>query len=405
MQPLKGTHSMEFTGRTSNTQEARMQPANMSIELDTTRHARMLQVGCGAIGSYTALHVPPSVGHVVLCDNDIVTQGSINVASYSPVEIGKRKVDALAHRIQRERPSLKVTCLDMPVSRVSPAMIDTFDIVSAAVDNDMAAYTLSRIVALSKTQPSMIFANCDPQSGAGQIRIINYRSNRACIGCNRTHLRWEAPAASPHSCTNGARRATPEAAQFAAALEISALSDLLSAPDRQAERAGESLIINPRSGHVTRARMTFNNQCPAVYHVCLPDPQNVVYLNALHSALSLRQLLDEVAGLLGQTAVVDLGERWWSAYFSCPSCRKTLRAFRLVDAPPVCSCGNLMTPLDGARRLTMLHRNKRYADVMLSDAGFADGDMIAAVSPYGFRFFALDLSPQWTAEQRSRRAS
>jgi molybdopterin/thiamine biosynthesis adenylyltransferase len=403
-QMYREVEDMEWTNGILKGRTMQSAQAELSIEIDIARPARVLQIGCGAIGSHTVLNVPSTVHHLALCDHDIVTRGNVDIASFSESEVGACKVSALAHRIRRERPALHVTCLNFPVSRISPAMIDAFDIVSVAVDNDIAAYTVSRIVAQSRTQPCILFANCDASSGAGQVRIVNYRANRACVGCNRAHLRWEAPAASPHSCTNGATRATRGAAQFAAALQVSTMTDLLSAADRQQERAGESLIINPCTGHVARARMTFNNKCPAVYHVCLPDSQNMVHLDALHSTLTLRQLLDEVAGRLGQTAIIDLGERWWSAYFSCSSCRKTLRVFRLVDAPPRCACGVTMTPLDGARRLTMVHRNKRYADVTLSDAGFADGDMIAAVSPYGFRFFLLELSSAWANELLSKRA-
>lgn len=356
---------------------------------------RVLHVGCGAIGSYSAPHCPAIVDHLLLCDKDIVEEANIGIANYSRDDIGSRKVDALAARIRHERPSMRTTCLDGGVSRIGPGMIDTVDLVTAALDNDMAAFSLSRIVALSAKQPTVIFANCDPATGAAQVRVINFRANKACIGCNRSRSRWDTPLASPHSCSRGTSRASAEAAQFSAALQVSTTGDLLRFPDRHHERAGESLVINPASGHTARARMTFNTQCPALYHVCTPNKENTVHVAGSHLTLSLNDMLGAVTENLGQAAVLDLGERWWCAHFTCTTCRKSTRAFRLLDSAPRCSCGATMVPLGGSRRLAMSHRARHYADVILADAGFADGDVIPAVSPHGLRFFALDISEQW----------
>jgi molybdopterin/thiamine biosynthesis adenylyltransferase len=355
----------------------------------------LLHIGCGAIGSNTATHLPSGVDHVLLCDKDTVGVENLGIADFTRSDVGLQKVDAVARRLAGCRPSLRVSAVATDVSILGPGVIEAFDMVSVAVDNDKAAYTVSRIVALSAKQPCIVFANCDSTSGAAQVRVVNFPHNKACIGCSRSQNRWSAPLSTPHSCARGSRRAAPEAAQFAAALQVSTVRCLLDSVDRQKERAGESLLIDPSSGKLVRSRMTYNESCPAMYHAAGPSTEPTFTAGGSRFDLELSDLLEIVAGRLGAHAFIDLGERWWCTEFQCASCNADLHMPRLIDSAPHCSCGGRMTPKHGSRRIDAGMRQSSDAHIRLSECGFAEGDVIPVASPEGCAYIRLDLSPAW----------
>jgi hypothetical protein len=333
---------------------------------------------------------------------ETVAGENLGIAHFAPHHVGHGKAEVIARDLEERRPSLSLSALNADVSMIGPAAIDTFDLVSAAVDNDKAAYTISRIVALSKRQPAIVFANCDPVTGSAQVRIVNFRVNRACIGCSRSQSRWSAPLSTPHSCTRGARRATAEAAQFAAALQISIIGDLLRSEGRQWERAGESILIDPHSGRLLLSHMTFNENCPATYHFSGPEPDNTLSVGGSIYDVRLGQLLEAIANRLGERGFIDLGERWCCRQFLCAACGKEDHTFRLIDAVPHCPCGHRMNAVGGSRRIDVALRHTAAAEASLSDCGFAEGDVLPAVSSEGFCYVSLDLSSDWVQKLNAR---
>ncbi len=360
---------------------------------------RMLHIGCGAIGSHTVTRLPLTVDFLVLCDMDLVGYENVGIADFTPEEVGQRKVPVLANRIRTKRPELHVAEIDGDVSMISPAMIDSFDLISAAVDNDRAAFTICRIVAQSEKKPCVVFANCDPRSGSAQIRILNYNRNKACLGCARSHDRWDSPVSTPHSCARGGSRASGEAARFASALQVSVVSDLLQNDLRRDERAGENLIFNP-AGTVLKSRLTFSEDCPAFYHVYVRRFDNTIHMEHSVKDMTVRTLLELTADQLGDDAFIELGERRCSDRFFCPAC-STSRVFdrtessmlRLTDSKPLCACGSLMIPVGDFRRLKVSLRDSTITNVSLGQCGFPEGDLFLAVAQGRCRYFATQISP------------
>lgn len=73
-------------------------------------HSTALIVGVGGLGSPAALYLAAmGIGRLLLVDADTVEEINLHRQPlYSPSEIGQRKVDVLAHALQRLRPDLEV---------------------------------------------------------------------------------------------------------------------------------------------------------------------------------------------------------------------------------------------------------------------------------------------------------
>jgi molybdopterin/thiamine biosynthesis adenylyltransferase len=353
---------------------------------------RLLHVGCGAIGSYTVSGLPIDLASLALCDMDVVAKENIGIADFLPSEVGQKKVSVLARKIRQKHPLLRITEIDGEVSAISPTLVDSFDVVSAAVDNDKAAYSVCRIVAQSVKKPSVVFANCDSRTGSAQIRTINFNANQACLGCNRTRERWETPLSDSHGCAQGAMRATGEAAQLAAALQVNVLADILNNRNRAEERAGESLIVDPTSGVALKTRLVWNPDCPAFYHYYERTLDHTTSTTKTVRQITLKETLDTIAEVLGVDAFVELGERRCSDGFFCPSCDKEVEVLRLCSSPPRCSCGTLLRPTGEFRRIRVALRESDISNVTLGELGFPEGDVLLAVGKKGYLYFSTEIS-------------
>lgn len=353
---------------------------------------RVLHIGCGAIGSHTALQLHHDIGFLLLCDFDQVSQENVGIADFTAEDVGRQKVNVLADRLRRRVPGLHVATLDADIALMSPGVVDSFDLITAAVDNDRAAYTICRLVALSARKPPVVFANCDPQTSAAQIRIFNFGVNAACLGCARPAARWQSPVASPYSCSHGGTRASTHAARFASALQLCVIADLLSDSRRAVERAGENLIVNPSAGVAVKSRFTVNEECPALYHVYARTFDNTIPLEWSVKETKLGQLLDIIRGQLGDDAFIELGERRCSDRFFCSRCRKEVSMLRFIDSPRLCDCGIPLTPVGETRRLGVSLRDTTLTNITLAQCGFPEGDVILAVNPDRYRYFSAPIS-------------
>lgn len=353
---------------------------------------RLLLVGCGAIGSRTVSGLPEDVAYVGLCDMDVVGKENIGIADFMPADVGEKKVSVLATRIRQKYPLLRVTTFDCDVSMMGPAILDYFDTVSAAVDNDRAAYTICRIAAQSLTKPPVVFSNCDPRTGSGQVRIVNFRVNDACLGCNRTEERWEAPLSNSHGCARGAARASGHAAQLAAALQVNVLADIMNNPVHARERAGENLIVNPTAGVASKSRLTFNPDCPAFYHYYARTTDRTVAMARTVDQITLKEMLDTITHELGPHAFIELGERQCSDTFFCLGCRREVTMLRLCIPPPVCSCGMSLKPTNEFRRIKAALPLSVVSNVTLGQLGLPDGDVVLGIANESYLYFATEMS-------------
>ena len=92
--------------------------------------------GCGGLGSNVAVSlVRAGVGHLVIADYDVVELSNLNRQHYFQHDVGKRKVDALAHHLWAINPDVELTVHDLELTpeHVEPLfggvdlMIEAFD--------------------------------------------------------------------------------------------------------------------------------------------------------------------------------------------------------------------------------------------------------------------------------------
>lgn len=98
----------------------------------------ILIIGCGAVGSATALHLSGChIGRLHLIDGDTVTEANI---PHSPLfclrDVGKRKVTVTAAFLRRKFPALTVTTTPRFIQHCKEAVYDTTDLIICAPDND-----------------------------------------------------------------------------------------------------------------------------------------------------------------------------------------------------------------------------------------------------------------------------
>ncbi len=93
---------------------------------------RVLIVGCGGLGSWTALGLAKGgVKEITLVDPDIVEEKNLSTQVYGPEDVGRYKVEALTEKI---RPYAKVNAYRARIEEIIDDL-PTFDLALALTDN------------------------------------------------------------------------------------------------------------------------------------------------------------------------------------------------------------------------------------------------------------------------------
>ena len=109
------------------------------------RDARVLIIGCGALGSPVAMYLAGSgIGHLILADFDTVDLSNLHrQVFYGEEEIGQPKVDILKKRIETLNSEVKVEKWhNLVTARLLEMAQIKFDIAVDAADNPATTYIL-----------------------------------------------------------------------------------------------------------------------------------------------------------------------------------------------------------------------------------------------------------------------
>lgn len=109
--------------------------------------ARILIVGCGALGSPAAMYLAGAgAGHITIADFDTVELSNLHrQVFYSEEEAGKSKAECLKACIERLNSEISVTVWNKLVTgRQLIASDERFDIIIDAADNPATTYMLDR---------------------------------------------------------------------------------------------------------------------------------------------------------------------------------------------------------------------------------------------------------------------
>lgn len=147
---------------------------------DAVKKARVMVVGCGALGSSLALSlVRLGVGHTILVDPDRLEEHNLENQCYDASDIGKPKAVALKERMLAIDPSLTV---EIFVARVQEVWAEgVVDYVFSCVDNIATRYFLNG--AAVKSETALIDAGIE--EFRGQVKTI-LPGKTACQECYET---------------------------------------------------------------------------------------------------------------------------------------------------------------------------------------------------------------------------
>lgn len=116
--------------------------------MESMKGRRVLLLGCGAIGGHIAEHLARAgVGYLMLVDKGQVSLGVLVRQPYNDTDIGLPKVDALANRLHRIRPSIEVNSWAGDILTLSPeddAWLIGVDLIIDAAANPAVTAWLER---------------------------------------------------------------------------------------------------------------------------------------------------------------------------------------------------------------------------------------------------------------------
>lgn len=120
----------------------------MELPLDDIQKARVMVVGCGALGNEVLKNLAlMGVGHVCLVDFDTVEQTNLTRSIlFRASDIGKRKVDAAREALERIHPKIQVQTIFGDIAYdVGLGLIRKMDVLIGCVDSRWARYCIQRL--------------------------------------------------------------------------------------------------------------------------------------------------------------------------------------------------------------------------------------------------------------------
>ncbi|MBW8074042.1 molybdopterin-synthase adenylyltransferase MoeB [Metallibacterium scheffleri] len=157
-------------------------------EVGAAGQARLAQasvalVGAGGLGAPTALYLAAAgVGRITLIDNDVIERSNLQrQVLYSDAEVGQRKVEAAARRLQALNPDIAVeACVTRLDADNAVALLAGHDVLVDGADNFPARYALS--AASLQLRLPMVYGAVE--RFAGQVSVFDpRRADSPCYRC------------------------------------------------------------------------------------------------------------------------------------------------------------------------------------------------------------------------------
>ncbi|RLI71304.1 adenylyltransferase [Candidatus Heimdallarchaeota archaeon] len=166
----------------NNSRYARLIPlSNVGKEgLKRIRKARVVVVGCGGLGSVTAVQLTSlGVGFLRIVDGDVVEISNLQRQTlYREEDIGKPKADVAEAFLKKLNPDIQIEKVGEYLSEENIEKITSeVDFIIDAVDNFKTRYLLNRI-AIEKDIP-FIFGSVSAYSG----NVMTIQRGSVCLEC------------------------------------------------------------------------------------------------------------------------------------------------------------------------------------------------------------------------------
>jgi adenylyltransferase/sulfurtransferase len=145
-------------------------------------NARVLVCGAGGLGSPALIYLAAAgIGHISLCDFDIVSQSNLNrQILYTPAEIGKQKAQIAKEKLEKFNPDIEVSAYPERLTEdTSDGIFKNHDILIDATDNFPSRYLINT-TAYKNSVPLICGAVCEFE---GILTTIVPKENTSCFQC------------------------------------------------------------------------------------------------------------------------------------------------------------------------------------------------------------------------------
>ncbi len=307
--------------------------------LDTVQAAKVLVVGCGAVGANAFLTLVLSgFRHIELMDFDTLEPSNCSRAAglFRPEDVGKKKTEILKAWAEGFMPGIAIKAYAMDVTDVGALFAGRFDAVICAVDNMRAVLHIARITA----EAGVPVLRGATNGFNASVEVVK-NQNGACLGC------YKKDGALSDGCGVKYQKAilanqTP-ACQAASALAgnriVRELILLLTAgtPERR--------IYESAEGALYTSELRRDPDCPN--HEDGSTPQSTPLPGTCEST-TLAQLLHTTGGV----ALILEDPLATEAVYGCGKHRQIMKPLRHVTENDVHGCGCAATPFAPDRCIT-----------------------------------------------------
>ena len=156
---------------------------NSPFALDRVARARMMVVGCGALGNEVLKHLALlGVGHVVIVDFDRVEADNLSrsvLFTADDAKANRPKVAVVAERLRQMNPRMEVMAIEGDVAYdVGLGLIRQLDVVIGCVDNRWARYCINRLA--MRAGIPWVDGGIDVMEGTVRVFV----PGKNCYACN-----------------------------------------------------------------------------------------------------------------------------------------------------------------------------------------------------------------------------
>lgn len=160
-------------------------------ELELLWNSTVTIIGCGTGGSKTGLELARAgVGHIKLCDPETVDTANISRYEGDLLDVGKPKVQAVAERIYRINPAIRIETYYGDIFEHSIDEINTIlasDLVVAATDKTEIQLIINEFI--QRLGIACVFGGCYEEARGGEVFFTLPNEKMPCLACLRSGLK------------------------------------------------------------------------------------------------------------------------------------------------------------------------------------------------------------------------
>jgi len=334
---------------------------------DNGKH--ILQVGCGAIGSFLEelLARMPNVARITLVDHDTYQESNLRRQHINRGDVGQLKVAVLARRLRAANPQLDVTAIPAAVEDV-PLGVLRADLILACVDSRLARQTINETA--WRLRSPWIDSGVLESEALARVNVYAPAADAACLECAWSSDDYKSLESEyPCGATVGAERPSDTSsalASLASSLLAIECQKMLSGDESHAA-IGRQVTVDARSLRLLSTSFRRNPRCSFDH-----ASWEIVPLRC-----SLRRFT--VADALAITGRLRVAGHRFARALVCPACGFRLDGLCLDRPKARCTkCRARMTPPDFGGLLDQLDASLPVECLSrtLAQVGLRSGDVV-----------------------------